>query len=180
MNPLPPGAPDTFVYCPRCAHPLEDWHDGERMRRRCPGCGWIRYRNPTVGVAVILLAAGRLLLGLRRSGGWCIPCGHVEWDEDIESAARREFLEETGLHAALEGVFAVHSNFHNPQRHTVGVWYRARRNGGRLHPGGDLLRAAFFPLEALPPLVFPTDRRVVQALLRERAAPRPRRSPHEP
>jgi ADP-ribose pyrophosphatase YjhB (NUDIX family) len=23
---------------------------------------------------------------------WCIPCGHVEYDEEIRSAARREFF----------------------------------------------------------------------------------------
>ncbi len=155
---------DEFRYCPLCATPLVPFRDEGRQRRRCPACGWVHYRNPTVGVAVILLEGGRLLLGERRSGGWCIPCGHVEWEEDVESAARREFREETGLEVRLEGVFAVHSNFHNPRQHTVGIWYLGRRVGGRLRPGGDLIRVAFFAPEALPPLVFPTDRRVVARL----------------
>ncbi len=155
-----------FRYCPLCATPLEPFQDEDRLRRRCPSCGWVHYRNPTVGVAVILLEEGQLLLGERRSGGWCIPCGHVEWDEDVEQAARREFREETGLEVALEGVFAVHSNFHNPRQHTVGVWYRGRRVGGRLRAGGDLLRVAFFPLDALPLLVFPSDVQVVARLQR--------------
>ncbi len=154
----------TFTYCPHCATSLQPWHDGERQRQRCPSCGWIHYRNPTVGVAVILLEAHHLLLGERRSGGWCIPCGHVEWDESIEQAALREFEEETGLQVSLQGVFAVHSNFHNPHQHTVGVWYRARRTGGALKAGGDLCKVAFFPLENLPTLVFPTDQKVVAAL----------------
>lgn len=154
----------AFRYCPYCAAPLEAFHDGERQRLRCPVCGWVHYRNPTVGVAVALLENGHLLLGLRRDGGWCIPCGHVEWDESIEEAAMREFAEETGLQVALEGVLAVHSNFHDPEHHTVGVWYRGRRRGGQLRAGGDLLQARFFALNALPPLKFPTDRLVVAQL----------------
>jgi 8-oxo-dGTP diphosphatase len=155
----------TFNYCPHCAEELQPFSDGERLRSRCPNCGWIHYRNPTVGVAVVLLESGRLLLGERRDGGWCIPCGHVEWDETIEGAAVREFAEETGLQVALEGVLTVHSNFHNPNHHTVGVWYRGRRVGGELQAGGDLSRVEFFALDELPNLKFPTDREVVAQLI---------------
>ena len=153
-----------FLYCPLCAEGLQPFSDGERLRSRCPNCGWIYYRNPTVGVAVVLLESGRLLLGERRDGGWCIPCGHVEWDESIEKAAVREFAEETGLQVELEGVLAVHSNFHNPDDHTVGVWYRGRRMGGELRAGGDLLQVAFYDMDKLPCLKFPTDRMVVTQL----------------
>ena len=88
---------DRYQYCPLCSQALTTFHDGERLRRRCENCGWVHYRNPTAGVAVILLHDDELLLGRRRSGGWCIPCGHVEWDETIKEAARREIHEETGL-----------------------------------------------------------------------------------
>lgn len=153
-----------FIYCPHCTVELQPFSDGERLRSRCPNCGWVHYRNPTVGVAVVLLESGRLLLGERRDGGWCIPCGHVEWDESIEGAAVREFSEETGLKVALEGVLAVHSNFHNPEQHTVGVWYRGCRLGGELQAGGDLRKVMFFDLDELPSLKFPTDREVVLQL----------------
>lgn len=154
-----------FKYCPHCAEALQPFSDGERLRSRCPHCGWVHYRNPTTGVAVVLLESGGLLLGERLDGGWCIPCGHVEWDESIERAAVREFAEETGLQVALEGVLAVHSNFHNPHQHTVGVWYRGHRVGGELQAGGDLSRVEFFALDELPNLKFPTDREVVAQLL---------------
>ena len=153
-----------YIYCPYCAEKLQPFSDGERLRSRCANCDWIHYRNPTVGVAVVLLESGRLLLGERRDGGWCIPCGHVEWDESIEGAAVREFAEETGLQVSLEGVLAVHSNFHNPHHHTVGIWYRGCRVGGGLRAGGDLKRVGFFDLQALPNLKFPTDREVVALL----------------
>ena len=142
-----------YKYCPMCGQELAAFHDGERTRHRCEHCEWIHYRNPTVGVAVILLDGKGLLLGERRSGGWCIPCGHVEWDESIEDAARREFLEETGLHVKLGDVFAVHSNFHNPKQHTVGIWFLGdvEEDSGR-KPGGDLVKLDVFPLDRIPPL----------------------------
>jgi 8-oxo-dGTP diphosphatase len=173
----------SFRYCPYCRKVLQPFSDGERLRLICPGCGWVYYRNPTVGVAVILLqpppitgSVPHLLLGERRSGGWCIPCGHVEWDEDIEAAAQREFREETGLEVRLDRVFAVHSNFHNPQHHTVGVWYRGHRVSGVLRPGGDLLQVGYFPLDELPELVFPTDRLVCSQLLDSFTPPPPEAS----
>ena len=116
----------------------------------------------------MLVEDGCLLLGERKDGGWCIPCGHVEWDESTAQAAIREFAEETGLHVSLEGVLAVHSNFHDPDHHTVGIWYVGRRRDGALRAGGDLIRVAFFPLDRLPDLKFPTDRDVV-ALLQAKA-----------
>lgn len=157
---------ELFRYCPICAARLEAFKDEDRWRSRCPACGWVHYRNPTVGVAVVLIQEGRVLLGERRSGGWCVPCGHVEWDETVQEAARREFKEETGLVVAIAGIVSVESNFHEPRHHTVGVWFRGKRESGRLRPGGDLRAIDFFSLAELPPLRFPTDRLVLGGLAR--------------
>jgi ADP-ribose pyrophosphatase YjhB (NUDIX family) len=96
----------------------------------------------------------------------------VEWGEDIRAAAVREFQEETGLIVELGEVLAVHSNFHDPERLTVGVWLAGAVTGGALQAGDDLDAVGFFPLEAPPlPLAFPTDALVVQELLNAAAAP---------
>lgn len=159
----------SFSFCPHCSTKLEPFKQGTRARLRCPACGWIHYRNPTVGVAVILLTEAGLWLGRRRDGGWCIPCGHVEWDETVEAAARREMREEMGLDLELEDVFAVLSNFHNPEQHTVGIWYRAKAlDTAGARAGGDLLELRPFALDALPELIFPTDRLVIERLRAER------------
>ncbi len=163
----------AYRFCPRCATPLTRAARGGRLRPACPACGFVVYRNPVVGVAIVMRSAGKVLLGLRAGSyrdQWCIPCGFVEWDEDVRLAAEREFAEETGLQVRAGRVVAVHSNFHNPEQHTVGIWFAGTVRGGTLCPGDDLREVAFFPLDALPePLAFPTDRLVLAQLERERA-----------
>jgi len=60
----------------------------------------VRMPHPAAGVIVQDPDRGLLLLWRHRfitdSWGWEIPAGRVEPDEDIQNAARREVLEETG------------------------------------------------------------------------------------
>jgi ADP-ribose pyrophosphatase YjhB (NUDIX family) len=173
------GSGLVFRYCPVCSAPLRD-----AAPAHCPACGYIHYRNPPAVVAGILLTDGPRLppadhavpvprathaLLVRRTathaGAWCLPCGYIEYEEEIRAAACREFLEETGLTVAAAAVYAVQSNFHDPHNHTVGTWFMMRYLGGELRPGDDADRAEFFPLAAPPgPLAFPTDRQVLAAL----------------
>lgn len=165
---------DDPLYCIVCGQPLEPLIvDGlATVHRRCTACNRIAYRNPAVGVAVIIEDASRILLGRRSrgryAGSWCIPCGYVEWDEDIRNAAKREVREETGLVVEIGDVFAVHSNFHDRGRQTVGVWFRGESVGGTLKPGDDLDRVELFSLNELPKIAFPTDELVLSALRSQR------------
>jgi len=188
------GSGARFRYCPLCGTQLvrrapEASPRSAPSRSHCPACAFVHYRNPIAAVAGILLSrdgtlppadhlvtpreAGAILLVRRAAevsypGHWCIPCGYIEYDEDVRRAMEREMHEESGLRVTAEEVYAVHSNFHEPHNHTVGIWFLGRYRGGALRAGDDAERARFYPLDRLPePLAFPTDRKVLAALLRE-------------
>ncbi|MCC7362864.1 MAG: NUDIX hydrolase [Dehalococcoidia bacterium] len=157
-------------FCPDCGAELRFELEVGHRYPWCAACGFVRYRNPIVGVAVVVRdAAGRVLLGRRAKGEyaglWCIPCGYVEWDEDVRAAAEREFAEETGLRVRAGRPLAVYSNFHNPKQHTVGNWFEGEVLGGELAPlDGELEALDWFDPAAPPELAFPTDARVISEL----------------
>jgi len=154
---------------------LADEIRGGHPRLVCRDCRQILYVNPAVGVAVVVRRGEEVLWGRRGSGPyawhWCLPCGYVEWGEEVQAAAVREFQEETGLIVELGHILSVHSNFHDPERLTVGLWFTGKVVGGILKPGDDLDRVGFFPLSSPPsPLAFPTDEVVLWELREGRLA----------
>lgn len=161
-----------FFYCTKCGGDLRYQPQAEQPRLTCEQCSHIHYENPIVGVAAIVLnEAGELLLGRRRSGMykglWCIPCGYLEYYEDVYCGIRREFKEETNLDIEIKRVFTVQSNFHDPNCHTVGIWFLVEVWGGEMQAGDDLEELAFFGLESVPSLAFPTDQVVIDLLAKE-------------
>ncbi len=163
------GEKPFYKYCPYCANALILEERGGKIRPVCKRCGFTQYLNPTVGVAVIIMEGEKILLGKRNrdpgKGKWCIPCGHVEWGEDVKEAAIREFREETGLKVKLLSVFDVLSNFHNPEHLTVGVWFMGEVIEGELCAGDDLDDVGFFSIFDLKvELAFPTDKVIIDRL----------------
>jgi ADP-ribose pyrophosphatase YjhB (NUDIX family) len=99
---------------------------------------------------------------------WCIPCGYVEYSEDVRESLVREMKEETGLDVTLGRVFEVYSNFHNPNQHTVGLWFLTEEVKGEAVAMDDLDEVGYFTFEEIASnglvLAFPTDKRVIEAL----------------
>ena len=168
---LPEGAwPGEYTYCPMCTTRLAWEEIGDAHRMRCPSCRFIHWRNPAVGAAVVVFDdEGRVLMirrgpGMTQEGKWAIPAGFVHYGEEIREAAARELEEETGLIADVGDVVWVASNFHDPAKLTVGIWFAGTVTGGTLQAGDDADEAGFFDLDDLPPLAFSTDFAYFQGL----------------
>ncbi|WP_216829592.1 nucleotide triphosphate diphosphatase NUDT15 [Alkalihalobacterium elongatum] len=159
-----------YHFCPKCGGKLGVNHPKKINQPKCTDCGFIFYQNPIVGVAAIVIKDKKVLLGKRNisfKDKWCIPCGYVEYDEDVRFAAQREFFEETGLHVGIKQVYEVHSNFHNPAQHTVGIWFLAEVIAGELKANDDLSEVDYFAFEDIPELAFETDGLVINKLKAE-------------
>lgn len=155
--------PGEYTYCPHCATELVADHIAGTMRTKCPRCDFVHWRNPGVGAAVVIFDEdARLLLVKRgpettRPGLWSIPAGFVDYGEDVREAAARELEEETGLRAEIGDPVWVASNFHDPAKLTVGIWFAGAVTGGELEAGDDAIDAGFFDLDDLPEMAFETD-----------------------
>ncbi len=156
---------DDWIACPRCRTALARVVRGGMPRPTCPACGFAFFANPGIGAAsVIRDGAGRVLLVQRSpeqfgAGRWCFPCGFVEWGEDVRVAAAREALEEAGLEVVIGDPIHVASNFHDPDKPTIGIWFAATRVDPEATPvaGDDAVDFGWFDPASPPPLAFPTD-----------------------
>lgn len=114
-----------------------------------------------VGASVIVEdPQGRVLLQLRSDNHcWGYAGGAVELDEDVESAAKRELLEETGLIAnelTLFGVFSGKDCHHvypnGDEVSIVELVYICRSYHGILKcQDGEVEALRFFDIDHIPP-----------------------------
>lgn len=165
---------DDWTHCPKCGAALTRVVRGGRPRPSCAACGFLFFANPGIGAACVIRdAKGRVLLvqrapGQYGAGRWCFPCGFVEWGEDVRAAAARETLEEAGLEVEVGEPLQIASNFHEPGKPTIGVWFAATPRDPRATPaaGDDAVAVGWFDPAAPPPLAFPTDAPLLARLAR--------------
>jgi ADP-ribose pyrophosphatase YjhB (NUDIX family) len=127
-----------------------------------------------VGAAVVVHDARGHVLMVQRgprqfgAGRWCLPCGYVEWGEDVRDAARREAREEAGVEVAPGEVVHVETNVHEPDRPTVGIWFAATLTDPAAAPraGDDAVAVGWFDPADPPDLAFPTDAALLARLRR--------------
>jgi len=125
------------------------------------------YEHPhpaaTTDIVVFTVRDGRLkVLLVRRAGPpfegeWALPGGFVGIDEGLDAAARRELMEETGLHTPhLEQFHAFGAPDRDPRERVISIAYLAVLPRGVAEPrgGGDAREARWHDTAELPKLAF--------------------------
>ncbi len=123
-----------------------------------------------VGAAALIVDEQNRLLLLHRSDNdcWGPPGGAVELGEVVETAARREVREETGLEVgemSLFGVFSGPELFYRypngDEVHNVSIVYLARFTGGDVRLNGEHTAWDWFAPADIPENVSPPIRPVI-------------------
>lgn len=99
----------------------------------------------------------KLLLISRKNGPfrgkWALPGGFVDIDEELEDAAARELVEETGLaNVALEQMHTFATCGRDPRGRliTIVFWGIAKTGQKQINAGDDAAKARWFDIEKLP------------------------------
>ncbi len=88
-------------------------------------------------------------------GQWAFPGGFLKMDETAEEGARRELREETGLVPSAIGQLGVFSDVdRDPRERVITIAWYALVKPSEVVGGDDAAEAAWFPVDALPPLAF--------------------------
>ncbi len=128
-----------------------------------------------VGAAVLIEDAENCLLLLERfdSGCWGLPGGAVEPGEIVETAARREVREETGLEVGeilLFGVFSGPELFHRypngDEVYNVTIVYLTHDWCGEVNLNGEHTDWRWFAVANIPENISPPIKPVIEQFIK--------------
>jgi len=137
-----------------------------QIREHCPSCGFVYFRNPIPGVAVILTDGIKIALGKRGdTGKWCIPCGCIEYGENFIEAAIREVKEEIGIDSEPIKIINVVSN-NLSSSSSIAIVVLSKPLSYELVPvDGEMTDTMWFDMnDPLPELEFEADRYIIGKL----------------
>ena len=156
----------THRFCGRCGQPLTR-HATERAMA-CASCRDLVYPR-TNPVVIVRITRGPAILLARRATGvthfYSVIAGFVEAGETLEEAARREILEEVGLHVRDLRYFASQPW---PYPNTLMIAFTAVCDSGEIHVDGqEIAEADWFTPDRLPalPHAISVSRRMIDAWL---------------
>lgn len=127
-----------------------DLQPGERARI-CPACKHSCYPRLSPAMMALVWRPGELLLARSphyAKGMYSALAGFVEAGESLEDCVHREVAEEVAVKVTD---LRYHGSQSWPFPHSLMVAFTARWTGGEIVPQpGEIERAAWFPLDALP------------------------------
>lgn len=129
----------------------------------------------TTDIVIFTLRDKQLKVLLIKRGGdpykgkWALPGGFVQMDEDLETSARRELAEETGISGVyLEQLYTFGAVDRDPRERVITIAYYALIPSDKiqLQAATDAEAVGWFSLNELPPLAF--DHQDIVAMAHQR------------
>jgi 8-oxo-dGTP diphosphatase len=131
-------------------------------------------KKPGVGVGIMILRDEKVLLGKRHGdpkradselhgeGSWTMPGGKLHFKEELEDAAFREVLEETGVKAdkgKLEIISVTNDIVEDAHFVTIGFLCRNFEGEIKIMEPDEITEWRWFELNNLPsPIFFPSEK----------------------
>ncbi len=132
-----------FLFCPSCAHELDE--PAEEGGARCPSCGRSWYRNPSPTVGAAIVREGKVLLTVRAKdpykGKVDVPGGFLNVGEDPLEGLQRELDEELGVRvdASMQDCLQISPHLYGDEDEwTLAIGFRARITAGEPQPADDV------------------------------------------
>ena len=156
-----------YKFCPFCGTKfgLFFLKNSEPPRHTCKECGFIDYQDPKLIVNSIILCDDKIVVLKRAkeplSDKWTFPGGYVDRGETIESAAKRETMEECGISIRIEYLTGLYSS---PGRIKMVAIFVASYLSGELIAGDETLEVKLLSLNNIPwdKLAFPSMAEALQ------------------
>lgn len=84
-------------------------------------------------------------------GFWVLPGGHVDYNEKVEQAIKREMKEELGVMVEIKNLVGVYSDpERDPRYHSVSVAYELKKRPGEISLNDEAGAFDFFHPDNLP------------------------------
>ena len=153
---------EEYNFCQRCGSALELRPVEQRLRPSCLTCGAVVFQDPKIVVAALVVMDREVVLVKRGpgvgEGKWSFPAGYVDRGETLQDAVVRETREEIGVEVRTMNLVGLYSRKNDP---IVLAIYEANVIRGEVAPCGEVLDAAWFPVDDLPPLAFSRDASII-------------------
>jgi ADP-ribose pyrophosphatase YjhB (NUDIX family) len=126
-------------HCVGCGGILDKRSDTQYA---CAVCGQDYWNNPHTAASVIIHEEGKILFTERaeepHKGGFDLPGGFLDYDEDAEAAARREIKEELGVGLGSLQLIGSYTHEYAPGVSSCELMFLARGWKGTFKPADDV------------------------------------------
>ncbi|MCK5051969.1 MAG: NUDIX domain-containing protein [Candidatus Cloacimonetes bacterium] len=167
---------ENVNFCLKCGNKMELKSDREgKMRPECTNCKWTYYKNPIPASACVIINDNKEIVIIKRkyepnAGGWALPSGYVEIDQNPADCAIDEMKEETGLDGEVIIQLGYDTEFSPIYEKVISFGFLMKVTGGELQAGDDAVEARYVSFDELPKIAFPSHVKfieIVRALYRK-------------